>query len=118
MNHDEAINDLGVLKEYFEQEADAFPVCLEYAIEWLIRYRWIPVSERLPEEGKRYLVTLPLVNGYPWVTILYYGEPNNAEECLGTCWYYSGYCDIAVDGVTAWMPLPEAYKEGNKDERK
>lgn len=31
----EAIEDLKTLKEYFEQESGATPICLEYAIEIL-----------------------------------------------------------------------------------
>ena len=35
MNISEAIEDLETLKEYFEQNSKAYPVCLEYAIKKL-----------------------------------------------------------------------------------
>lgn len=74
--------------------------------------RWIPCSERLPDREGRYLVTLPLVNGYPWLRILHYGMPDFDEEYRRRCWYETGdYCDIAVNGIVAWMPLPEPYEE-------
>ena len=62
--------------------------------------RWIPCSERLPEESGLYIVT----NVGRWV------------EPVGTRYY-----NIRADGgfwsghpgntVVAWMPLPEPYKE-------
>ena len=62
---------------------------------------WIPVSERLPEEGGRYLVT---------ISYDYFGEGPVREVmrnvfCINSKkWLYDN------DEVTAWMPLPEAYK--------
>lgn len=52
--------------------------------------RWIPVSERLPDKNGRYLVTVK--QGY--IT-------------FGT------WVDVAENWaqVTAWMPLPQPYKE-------
>ena len=35
MTHEEAINDLNAIKEFFEQESGAYPVSLEYAIKVL-----------------------------------------------------------------------------------
>ena len=35
MTHKEAVNDLKVIKEFFEQESGAYPVSLEYAIKML-----------------------------------------------------------------------------------
>lgn len=35
MTHEEAVNDLNVIKEFFEQESGAYPVSLEYAINVL-----------------------------------------------------------------------------------
>ena len=35
MTHEEAVNDLNVIKEFFEQQSGAYPVSLEYAIKVL-----------------------------------------------------------------------------------
>ena len=35
MTHEEAINDLNTIKEFFEQQSGAYPVSLEYAIKVL-----------------------------------------------------------------------------------
>ena len=59
--------------------------------------KWIPVTERLPEDGY-YLTTLD-------------GELVNQEEPFtGMCGIENGKWD--EEGcVLAWMPLPEPYKE-------
>lgn len=72
--------------------------------------RWIPVSERLPEEGQRVLVWNCASNPSHVATFTSGGRPENM-------WHYNdGYDDPAcwVDGVTHWMPLPSA--EGLHDE--
>lgn len=65
--------------------------------------RWIPVAERLPEDGT-YLTTLD-------------GELVGQEEPFtGMCGIENGKWD--EDGcVIAWMPLPEPYKESEDMER-
>ena len=72
--------------------------------------RWIPVSERLPEDGDTYLVTIEYkgevigvdaasyspVDGYidkHWETF------NDWKEDDDSCYH-----------VTAWMPLPTSYQ--------
>ena len=62
--------------------------------------KWIPCSERLPEHGGCYLVT---------------------EKISEECWFvglapYRSTCErwFGDHEVTAWMPLPEPYKEGEK----
>ena len=58
---------------------------------------WIPVSERLPEDGT-YITTLD-------------GELVGQEEPLtGMCGIENGKWEDE-DSVIAWMPLPEPYKE-------
>lgn len=58
---------------------------------------WIPVSERLPEDGT-YITTLD-------------GELVGQEEPFtGMCGIENGKWDDE-DSVIAWMPLPEPYKE-------
>ena len=53
--------------------------------------RWIPVGERLPEEGEPVLVVLPDDNGIFGVGM----------DAIG----YGGWLN---DGITHWMPLPAA----------
>ena len=55
---------------------------------------WIPVSERLPEEDTRYLVTTSGTNN-DIIDIAYYTEG---------IWH-------KASRIKAWMPLPEPYKE-------
>ena len=85
------------------------------AIEALKKSEWIPCSERLPEDGDTYLVTIE-----------YNGEVIGVDAASYSPFY--GYIDKHWDTfedwkedddtcyhVTAWMPLPEEYKkEGNK----
>jgi hypothetical protein len=65
--------------------------------------RWIPVAERLPEDGT-YLTTLD-------------GELVGQEEPFtGMCGIENGKWD--EDGcVIAWMPLPEPYRESEEELR-
>lgn len=63
--------------------------------------KWIPCSERLPEKDGRYQVTrYDYVANTEFIDILWY------EENLW--WNRHSTGDYAV---TAWMPLPEPYKE-------
>ena len=64
--------------------------------------RWIPISERLPDEMGTYLVTLDYKEHGTGVTSLWF---HNAEI---------GWDLRVADEVTAWMPLPEPYKEESK----
>lgn len=60
---------------------------------------WIPVSERLPEKEDLFIVT-------------YCGELVGATEPFtGMNYYENGKWDSDGNCVTAWMPLPEPYKE-------
>ena len=58
--------------------------------------RWIPVTERLPEESGEYLVAIG--------SMLYFS------------WFYKsdGVWSFKNADITAWMPLPEPYKCGEK----
>jgi hypothetical protein len=73
---------------YENADCDECTLDVRHAIEELERLcaerRWIPVEERLPEEGE--------------VVLLYYGgdtDPIAVGKYLG------------LGGVTHWMPLPE-----------
>lgn len=69
--------------------------------------RWIPCSERLPEESGQYLITVKYehVDGYEDI----YDEHGDwdGEEWDMFCF---GHCG-KVESIIAWMPLPEPYRE-------
>lgn len=64
--------------------------------------RWIPVSERLPEKGERVLATVNFDD--PFVCeIDYWEDAKKAEWDMEQMNF--------VESITAWMPLPDPYKE-------
>ena len=65
--------------------------------------KWIPISEKLPEEMKSVLVYAP--------------EYNNIYCAYldGDTWFiFGGYGSYAVANVTAWMPLPYEPQESEE----
>lgn len=88
---------------------------LDMAIKAFEQTRWIPVSERVPEERKKCLVTFK--GGY--VGIMYYASDLYRVDEYDFCdekgmagWYdYDRELGhYSRDDVIAWMPLPESYK--------
>ena len=67
--------------------------------------KWIPVSERLPEESGKYLVTF---GGTYLIGIDFYNTEEDTREFFEEPEEYIGWNS---DNVIAWMPLPESYKE-------
>jgi hypothetical protein len=90
----------------------------------LSRYRWVPVSERLPEAGELVMVySPPTKDSWP-------DEMNVGFDCIDPdvddpgpyAWlnhnnHYEHYCAVACEGMTGpreqapythWMPLPPA----------
>jgi len=64
--------------------------------------RWIPVSERLPEEDGEYLATIyDMDENYEYIDIAELGDGK---------WCYKPYIL-----VKAWMPLPKPYKAESED---
>ena len=61
---------------------------------------WIPCSERLPKESRKYLVTVFDGIGKRTTTAPYHRRSNS--------WTLTGR--MAYWKVIAWMPLPEPYK--------
>ena len=60
-------------------------------------WRWIPVTESLPEDGERVLITHKGGVSFGWYNGSYWerGAPTNHRP---------------LQTVIAWMPLPESYK--------
>lgn len=65
-----------------------------YKKEPEVIYKWIPCSERLPEEDGIYLVTVNFLND----------RPTFADFMNGR------WITHMDDNVLAWMPLPDIYK--------
>ena len=73
--------------------------------------KWIPVSERLPEDGCGVLVTVNgKHNNIIFVNALEIAEYRNTEG-----WIIEGYLDWLDPNVIAWQPLPEPYKESEEE---
>ena len=66
--------------------------------------KWIPVSERLPEKNVEVLATTE------------WDEVTIAEMYSANNWFiHEGTTNVDTDEITAWMPLPEPYKEGESE---
>lgn len=70
--------------------------------------KWIPVSERLPEDGRPVLIYAQNVHH---VVARYdsFRTENGYKKCWVTADAWNGNTEIRHD-VIAWMPLPEPYK--------
>lgn len=66
---------------------------------------WIPVSERLPKNNGRYLVTVKL-NKNPSV---HHATEDECVTVIGS--YYNGINRFSTSDVIAWMPLFEPYND-------
>ena len=82
---------------------DQIQEAMDMGAEALRETKWIPCSERLPEDGQ---------------TIIFSGE-DGFVECgsynAKKNWCENGdYFPNAFEFI-AWMPLPEPYKEGDKE---
>ena len=88
------------------QELESAQLEKAYELGKADRLKWIPCGERLPKKDGRYQVTrYDYVTNTEFIDILWY------EENLW--WNRHSTGDYAV---TAWMPLPEAYREGGEEE--
>ena len=86
--HHQSVADMIIIKNDFKNLPSVQP-----------ESKWIPVSERLPDEGQKCLVSDKGAIGID--TYIGHGNPYNWK------WYTRDY--------EAWMPLPEAYEGGDSE---
>ena len=92
-------------EDYYVKRAEA----LDMAIKAVEKARWIPVSEKLPEEFADVLCSTDSKEVF---VATYYGKMNN-----GTPYFIDNNDMIWEDDIIAWMPLPKPYMEVNADDR-
>lgn len=76
---------------------------LEQELPVIPTQKWIPVSERLPEDNTRVLVTVKVENREPKVRSGYYYMDGHFHIDNGDCW------KLRDKELLAWMTLPEPY---------
>ncbi len=88
-----AYEDTGITPDQFQVIEEEYTKMAKELSELRQQNRWIPVSERLPENGEDVLAS----DG----TYIYLVEYDaDLDDAFGD-----------VDNIVAWTPLPEPYKE-------
>ena len=129
--YDELVEDLRRMANTWL--AEEYKVCAE-AVRFLMREaadaieelakdinvpRWIPVTERLPEEDGKYLTVYKSVLNppIPWIRVCWFAKNlrkvDKYEFPKKKPGFYesdSEYGYFEVSGITHWMPLPQTPK--------
>lgn len=80
----------------------------------LKRTRWIPVSERLPDDSREYLVSVTDKEDedYKQVGVAWFAHPKDYDIQDGE------WRELMIDEiVVAWMPKPKPYKAENEPQK-
>lgn len=113
INEEEPISKL-TQQAYEDGKKDGY---LQAKVDQALNTNWIPVGERLPNDGDYVLVCYE--NGHIRTAYYYIDNnfyPSEFEDCCETGWYNYNEDFMYRQDVIAWMPLPDAYKtEGNKE---
>ena len=118
MTNEEAIEHLKVvLKTCDVQDEEAVEMAIA-ALEGKdtnVPSKWIPVSERLPEEGHDVLITKESfkIKGYEQRVII--AKRSVDPRSVKIEWWSPEFDALKDKAVLAWMPLPEPYKEGEQN---
>lgn len=121
MTDEEMIDTLkGLVFGTFDRTTRKEREALDLAIKVLEKAKWIPVSERLPDERKDCIVTFK--DGY--VDTMYYAPDLYKVDEFDFCtkkgkagWYN---CDsewgyYSREDIIAWMPLPKPYNAESEE---
>lgn len=99
-------------RESEEEDWSGQHEALRMAMKALEQTRWIPVSERLPEENGQYLITVKYKPEASYENIYAeHGEWTDGQWDM----FCFGHCG-EVEDIVAWMPLPEPYKAESEGE--
>lgn len=120
MTREEAIKNLNEHKTEFTCDFGwntSVIELLDMAIEALEKTRWIPCTERLPEDGI-YLVTVERIAGKPRIETKSFAKDLHRVDDFSFRKHKCGWYDYDSEygcwedtNVIAWMPLPKPYKE-------
>lgn len=112
MTNEEIIKGLQAVNEHigkhFNEGGAWMAEFIDNAIKALEQTRWIPVSERLPNESADVLCN---TDSKEIFISTYYGKMNS-----GIAYFVDNNGRMWEDDVIAWMPLPKPYTEVSRDD--
>lgn len=96
---------------YCHQGGDEIEEAFDMAIKALEQEpEWIPVTERLPEDGARVLISLKIKRTKKVVRSATYYDGDCFHSDTGDFWHTQEDVELL-----AWMPLPTPYKAESED---